>query len=248
MEEKTYAPALVVSIHDVCSRTQDAFCRWRELLSAWGASKRSLAVIPRYEGDQPLTADATLTALLREELQAGSEILLHGFLHKENTPSLHGWSRWRDRLTTRGCAEFAHMGGDEAREVISAGREELQSLLSCPIRGFTPPGWWISRAARDALAELGFFFCTRTFDILDLRQDHAIRSPAILGLPHRGPFSALLHCYGFRVIPVLQRRRLIRLALHPYDLDNPRFLRDAERLVRAALQTHELHTYEELVA
>jgi len=247
MDERP-ARSLVVSVHDVCPRFEAAFHRWRSLLDAWGVRKRSIAAVPFYDGDRHLSSSETLAAALAEEVRCGSEVVLHGYTHVHSGGCRSAWERLRDRATTQGCAEFSSASRNDAIERIRRGLAELEPLVPGRIRGFTPPGWWIGRELLPVLVEAGFDFCTGTFRVMDLRRGDVIRAPVVVGLPEAGWVPVLVHGYSFRVLPALLKGRgMLRVALHPYDLDNPLFMRDAERLVRRAVEERDVCVYEELV-
>jgi predicted deacetylase len=241
--------SLVVALHDVCPPFEAEFHSWRKLLDKWGVPRRSIAVVPFQNGASPLRESPTLVDALHEETQVGSEILLHGYTHVHERTYPRMRDRFRDRLTTRGCAEFSDLSPEEALERARKGLREIQPFLPTPIRGFTPPGWWMDAHAIQSLDQLAFSFCTTTFGIIDLRRGRTIRAPVIVGLPQSGFFPFLLHGYSFRILPVfLQKQRVLRIALHPYDLDNPRFLRETERLIRQAVEEREICVYGELIS
>jgi len=249
MKARKEIPPLVVAVHDICPEFEPQFQTWRTLLDRWGVRRRSLAVIPFYGGKTRVAQSKTLVLALAEEVRNGSEILLHGYTHVSSGAFTGLVDRARDRWTTQGCAEFALPGAGEGRRLIGKGLGELQPLVPKPIRGFIPPGWWLNSAIAAELPGMGLSFFTSTFGVHDLRRGVCLRTPVVVGLPQsRGVPAALLRGFCFRIIPALVRDRgILRIALHPYDLDNPRFMCDVEALIVAALKERPLAVYEDII-
>ncbi len=224
---------VIVGLHDVCPAYEADFMAWRRLLDEWGVVKRSLAVIPCFEGsrlrDFPVLADA-----LRAEIDAGSEILLHGFQHcfAGRHEKLHRvvWSGF----FTRGCEEFAALGADEAEKLMNSGLAELASVLpGVRVDGFVAPGWWHSRGTLEAASRVGLRFAQGLNKVFDLRTGKWVRTATLCGLPmEAGLVCMLVEKWGLAQIALL-RGRVACLALHPYDLRNPRFLKHLEKTLRS---------------
>jgi uncharacterized protein len=240
---------LVVSIHDVSPRHEKLIDRWRSILDGWGVEKRSFAVVPHYDGDGRTADCPSLIGSLREEAARGSELVLHGFSHVFQGSYDRFRDRARDLLTTRGCAEFSAVDAATARELIARGIGDLEPVLGCKFKGFTAPGWWQGPSVAAELRKAGFLFYTLTFGIVDLVRDKFLKSPVVVGLPGQGVVSSrLLRAFSFRLVPFWMRNRpLVRVALHPYDLDNALFMREVESLLKREMETRKVSVYEDLI-
>ncbi len=241
---------MVVSLHDICPLHERQFDRWRLLLDKWGIPRRSLAVVPRWEGCGRSSASSSLRRAVAEELRGGSEVVLHGYTHRHQGPYHRLAHRLRDRLLTRGCAEFSDLDEQAAGDLLARGIAELGELSGQPVRGFTAPGWWQSRAVGRALARLGFRFWTSVGGVTDLAAGRTLRSPVITGLPGRErSFIFLLERYHLGLLPpLLRHRHLVRVALHPYDLEHPRYMDRVGRLLRELAHRRRVVVYEEALA
>lgn len=224
--------AVIVSIHDVAPDSLDAAREWCRLLDGWGIKKRCLAVIP-FLRQRPVQSSSSLVDFLKAELAADGEVVLHGYSHQRPSPFTLWHHRLYDRFVTRGEAEFAALdSGESVARLLREGRRELEEALGISVRGFTAPCWWQSRATTDMLRRTGFLWYDTLIGIVNLRAGRRIFSPVITGLPPDTGLPALLAPWATGMMSALCRARVLRLALHPYDLSNPRFMRYVERRLR----------------
>lgn len=168
---------VLVSVHDVAPRYLEEI-RWLlGELDAIGARPRSLLVIPRHEGRDDLRQASTLRALLEEEVERGSEIVLHGYTHARAGP-------WRgDPLTilraaafAREVAEFASLEWAEQRARLLAGREILAEAGFTTV-GFCPPGWLHTGELPELMRELGFVYLVEMLFLVDVRDGRRLATP-----------------------------------------------------------------------
>ena len=223
----------VVTLHDVAPPTEQACVRWTALLDEWQVPRRTLAVVPFFDNRHRLSDSASLVEFLRAEVARGSEIVLHGCTHRFEGAYDRLGDRLYDRWLTRGCAEFSRLDEPAARERLLRGKKELEDALGIAVRGFIAPGWWQSQSVVKILREAGFRFCESVGGVMDLRDGKLLRSPVLTGLPAPWPpCRVFLRAYAFLWLPFYLRNRLLfRVALHPYDLEDPRFLHSAKRLL-----------------
>lgn len=183
---------VVVEVHDVCaSRLRSAKAILHQL-DVVGARPRVLLVIPA----EISTPDGELVDLLRRELAAGSEIVLHGFDHQA-TGRFHG--RPHDVLRARWFAprdaEFLELDQREARRRLEEGRSRLAACgLSVP--GFCAPGWLEPAWLPALLGELGFDYDIGMSVLRDLRRGASRRLPWVGEVGVGGVHGALVALGG----------------------------------------------------
>ena len=218
---------LVVSFHDLAPHSQRPCQELLTQLSRLGVPQASLLVVPRWHEMESIRNRPFFHRWLLSLAEAGHEICLHGLTHQAS----------RD--------EFHQIDGERAEAKVREG-SELLCGLGCPPRGFVPPGWRLSPAAREVLRRRGFVYAV-TLRHLDLLQENRrIAAPAVVfdarDLWHRGisPLVGRIRFAASRQAPIL------RIAVHPGDLYEPVVRRTLVALLREALADRVPVTYGEL--
>ncbi|WP_187369373.1 DUF2334 domain-containing protein [Baekduia soli] len=227
--------ALAVSLHDVEPATFERCALIRDWLDDLGVHRVTLLVIPApdlhpFHDRRPELAD-----WLEERAGLGDAIAQHGFRHR----AVPG-RRPLARLHAGAGAEFVGLDGDETRRAVLAGRRVLRLAGIAP-RGFVAPGYAYTSALRDTLAS--------TFDWwAGLGRLHrANRSSTTAPALSLGTSTRL----GRWTSPVLVRAgayaggEVLRLEIHPADLDHPRCVGAVERVLGAA-RGRDAVTYDDL--
>ena len=218
-------------------------------ISAWlddhKVSPRCIKVIPNYLGRWNILGHKDFLTWLREERDKGSEIIQHGYSHREKEKAKTLSKGFKDRFITRQNAEFKNADYEQASSAIKDGQNILEEAnVSCS--GFTSPTWYQSRETDKALKDCGFSYYTSYSWILGCRTEKNVRSSAMgdLGLDFPlGPMNILgnacMAATGFRCSP------LARIVLHP---QRPRHRRPYIHAVNSILKLarkRELVTYEQ---
>ncbi len=245
--------ALTVEIHDITPAWRDEVQAIGAALAAVGVERPTLLVVPRFVDEAgrcwDLRDDPALIAWLRAQQRAGAEIVQHGLTHRAPAPPPPGLGNaLMHRWFSRGCAEFAHLSGEEAASRLLAGRRILRECGLEP-GGFIAPAWQQSPAAIGVLARLGFAFTAFLDHLLPLGDDpRPVRTPA---LTFAAPNAVVDHAKRvvMRGVEACSRPApLLRVAVHPEDLHGARpvehILERVQRLLR-----HRRHvTYAEWLA
>ncbi|WP_345433706.1 polysaccharide deacetylase family protein [Actinoallomurus vinaceus] len=237
---------LVVSVHDVAPVTAEQTRRWCADADSLGIPV-SLLVVPGPWRGTSLADEPGYAEVLRARAAHGDELVMHGWSHQAG-PEGSLPRRTVGRLVARGAAEFGALDEVQAADRLMSGRAVLREmgLVAC---GFTPPGWLASPATNRALRQAGFRYTTSHFGVRDLRSGRLWRGFA---LSHR-PGGA-----GERLGAVLvkewarwraRRGGLVRIALHPGDLDRPGLRDTTLRAIEAVLAAGgRAMTYSDVVA
>jgi predicted deacetylase len=221
--------ALAVAIHDVEPATFERCALIRDWLDDHGVGRVTLLVIPAPDLHPFQDRSPELAAWLAERVRTGDAVAQHGFQH---------------RRTRAGAgapdAEFAGLDAGETRRAVRAGWRVLR-LAGVTPRGFVAPAYVYTAELRITLAA--------TYDWwASLGRVHravggSTRAPALCldgaTAPHRlgSPWLARLGA--------LAAGPLLRLDLHPGDLDRPRRIGAAEAVLRRSRQ-REVVTYDDL--
>ena len=219
--------ALLITIHDV---TPSLAGRVQELwqLSATRGVIPGLLVVPDWHGAAPIESDRAFAEWIRNSAQQGAEIFLHGERHDEV-----GLQRtWRDELRAIGRTnkegEFLTLDYDAARARIDRGLSRLRALGLSPI-GFVPPAWLAKPATHRAVRDAGLAVSESDGEVLVHATGARLPSPVV-----RWSARGTLRAYGSviqeRVRWALQRSApVMRIALHPADLNHPATARSVAR-------------------
>jgi predicted deacetylase len=219
---------IAVSLHDVEPATFERCALIRDWLDDHGVDRVTLLVIPAPDLHPFHDRRPELAEWLDERARGGDAIAQHGFQHRQlRRASPAG------RLVARAHggpgAEFVGLDGDETRRAVLAGRRVLR-LAGIQPRGFVAPAYAYTSALRETLAS--------TFDWW-----------AGLGRLHRANRSSTIApalCLGTSTrfkrwtSPTVVRvgaacsGELLRLELHPADLDHPRCVGAVERVLVGA--------------
>lgn len=157
----TPPPALLVSLHDISPLTLPACRHALALLGELGLPPERLTglVIPLHEGEHAIDRDPATLDFLRRLADGGATLVLHGLTHRMAgrawTPA--GWAR--AHLFARGQGELFRSDAADAQSRLDRAREIFRRAgLEPALRGFVPPAWLLSAAARAVVERAGFDF------------------------------------------------------------------------------------------
>lgn len=189
-------PFLVVSVHDVAPPLLPglrALLRELDRLQAW---PRVLKVVPNLAGHFPLHRSPELVDLLRAEVAAGSEVVLHGYTHRTAGDLGDGWTvRLRAAVFAPDDAEFVSVGPAEALRRLQAGLEELDRC-GLRARGFCAPGWLEPRWLAELLRASGFRYHVTMGCLCDLAHGRRVWTPWFGSVGAGGLHELLVHVGG----------------------------------------------------
>jgi predicted deacetylase len=237
---------LLTSIHDVSPRFEGQVDRLLAMLQPYVGGRIAMLVVPNHWGDAPIVPGSPFAARLRGWADAGVEMFLHGFYHRDQARHQDAASRLRARFLTAGEGEFLGLGRAEATARIADGRSLLEDLIGRPIAGFVAPAWLYGEGALQALSDCA----------IPIAEDHMrVWSPARGDLA-RGPVitwasrtrlrlaSSLLAAAALRHLPL----DVLRIGVHPPDCDHRPLVRSIEATFRAATRKRTPARYADLLA
>jgi len=237
---------LLASVHDVSPRFETQVDQLIGLLSAHVGDRIALLVVPNHWGDAPIVPGSPFAAKLRGWAEAGLEIFLHGYFHRDLASHQGTADRMRAKLMTAGEGEFLGLSRDSASARIAEGRALLEDVTGRPVAGFVAPAWLYSRGAMEALAD----------GALPIAEDHLrVWSPATGRQLARGPVitwasrspwrlaSSLAAAAALRRAPM----EVLRVGVHPPDTAHPRIMRSIEKTLDFAVRRRLPGSYGSLV-
>lgn len=193
-------------------------------LRSLGARRIALLVVPAYHGAPPMDASAEFVAWLREESGRGTELFLHGYHHWMGELARRGafsarrnaWGRWVNRHWVESEAEFSGLPRTAQAGILAEGLAAWRRT-GLPLAGFVAPTWHGAPDASRMRAE-GIVLWETRFRLRHLPTARARWVPP-LAWGKTGPEGKPELIGGNVWLAALLRAPLIKVALHPGDLD-----------------------------
>jgi predicted deacetylase len=238
-------PALLVSLHDVSPLTLADCERAVALLRRAGLEASALTVlaIPRHEGGAAIDEDPATVRFLRGLADAGATVVMHGLTHRMPGRAWTPLGFLRGHVFARGQGELLRATAAETSRALGEGADILRRAgLEPATRGFVPPAWLLSRAARAVVEDAGFAFYETFAGIVHAGR---VRAARVIGWGSLNVVettaTALYADVQSRLAP-----RDTRLAVHPADMrrpSQPRAIARALARLRARTRPQSYATY-----
>ena len=210
---------VLVTIHDVAPPLMTKVERLWDLCAARGV-RPGLLVVPDWHGTAPIEGAPETVAWVRRAADAGAEVFLHGERHDEVGSPRAFADELRAFGRTNKEGEFLTLRYDAARARIDRGLARFRALGLSPI-GFVPPAWLARPDTHRACRDAGLAVSEDDGAIYVHRSGATVASP-VLRWSSRGAFRAYGSVAQAALRWALQRgAAVMRIALHPADLDHP---------------------------
>jgi uncharacterized protein len=228
-------PLLLTSIHDVGPRFESEVDLLVDRLERRvGPARFAMLVVPDHWGEAPLAAAPAFAAKLRRWSDAGVEMFLHGWSHRDDSVHDGGAAAFKARHMTAGEGEFLGLDRAEATRRLRAGRAVVEDAIGRPVAGFIAPAWLYGPGALAALADEQF----------PIAEDHLkVWRPADGVCLARGPVvtwasrsrARILSSLAFAGLArvALQPLPVVRIGVHPGDAHVPILLRSIDATLAA---------------
>ena len=235
--------SLVVSIHDVAPLTRGVTERILRELGELGVKKVSLLVIPDHHHKGHIIDDPEFCSWLRERVAGGDEVVVHGYFHRRDQ---RAGETFRQKSTTRyytaGEGEFYDMAGADALRIISQARQEFRHVGLDPW-GFVAPAWLVSEGTDRALRRLGIAYTTRLGGVFDYTRDVEHASQSLVWSTRSGLRRLMSRLWNAHLFGRLETCPLLRIGVHPPDVQHRAVWRQIKTLTVRALETRTAVTY-----
>jgi predicted deacetylase len=230
---------IAVSLHDVEPATFERCALIRDWLNDHGVDRVTMLVIPAPDLHPFHDRRPDMAQWLEECARAGDAIAQHGFQHRQSR-RVRGPRQLVARVQGPGAAEFVGLDGDETRRAVLAGRRLLK-LAGVQPRGFVAPGFAYTGALRATLADT--FEWWAGIGRVHVAHHAVTHAPALT----LGTSTRIKRWTSPAVVRAGARLSgdLLRLELHPADLDHPTCVAAVERVLRRARDRSAV-TYDEL--
>lgn len=212
---------LLASIHDVAPRFAAQIDTLAERLDRHlGSARFAMLVVPDHWDQSPLTADMAFQARLRGWSDAGVEMFLHGWRHRDDAPA-----GFKAKHMTAGEGEFSRLDHAEASRRLRAGRAVVEDAIGKTVAGFIAPAWLYSPAALAAVRDEGFALAEDHMKVWRPADGKILARGPVITWASRSParirsslFFAGLASHALRPLTT------VRVAVHPGDTVVPALL------------------------
>ena len=227
---------LLVSIHDVGPAFKFQVQQLAErLTTSLGGELFSMLVVPNHWGRHPLGEDRAFCSQLRAWSDAGVEMFLHGWFHRDDARHA-GLHRWKASQLTAGEGEFLGLSCDIAAARMAAGRALLEDITGRAVAGFVAPAWLYGEGAREALATSGFPMVEDHLRVWRPDNGQTLAwSPVVTWASRTSLRTASSLVFAGLAKFALQPLRTVRVAVHPGDVSKPELLSSIDRTLAAFL-------------
>ena len=237
--------ALIVSFHDLHPGSRAACERFLELASKAGVPRQSLLVVPRWHGSPPFHADAGFVRWLHELAAAGHDLCLHGNTHAAEVIRGGPVARLMARFYTNSEGEFYQLTRAEADGKLADGLTCF-TRSNLKIHGFTAPAWLLSTDGKEALRQMGFHYNTLFSQVELVQEQRTVPAPTLV-FSCRSAWRRFVSIHWTRFwMRVHRDSPVLRLAVHPCDLEHPRILQAVLDLLTRAMTDRRPMTYRDL--
>lgn len=237
---------LLASIHDVAPKFEDAIDILVDRLEKHvGAAKFAMLVVPDHWDEAPLSAAPVFQAKLRRWADAGVEMFLHGWRHRDDAPAM-GFAQ---KHMTAGEGEFSALSASEASARIADGRKIVEDAIGRPVAGFIAPAWLYSRGTLDAVRDAGFALAEDHMKVWQPMSGRTVARGPVITWASRSPGrirSSLMVAAAARALP--QALPTARIAVHPGDVTVPALLASIDATFARFAATHRPSRYADLLA
>lgn len=237
---------LIASIHDVSPRFESEVDRLVDLLAPFVGDRIAMLVVPNHWGDAPIIPRSPFAARLRHWANAGVEMFLHGYFHRDEAGHRGNADRLRARFMTAGEGEFLGLSKEDASCRIAEGRSLLEDVIGRRIDGFVAPAWLYGDGARAALAECGIPIAEDHFSVWSPPTGARLASGPVITWASRTRLrlaSSLLAAAALRRAPI----EVLRIGVHPPDCRHSSLVRSIDRTMRTAARNRKVARYGDLL-
>jgi len=241
---------MLLAVHDVSPRFEGEVDRLRDHLGRHAPADRlALLVVPNHWGDAPIVPGSDFAGRLRAWSDAGAEIFVHGYHHRDSTPHGTRLARFKAASMTAGEGEFLGLDRSTASALMTRGQRVIEDMIGRRAAGFIAPAWLYGPGALEALAECGFGLAEDHWKVWRPGSRQVLtRSPVLTWASRsRGRIASSLLAARL-LMPVLRAAPVARVGVHPGDTTVPAIMASIDRAVGRLGRTHRPARYADLAA
>lgn len=218
MSQAGHPRKLICSIHDVGPR----FEREVDILAekfdkALGNARFAMLVVPDHWGEAKLADAPAYRRRLREWSDAGVEMFVHGWFHRDASEH-SGLAKLKAERMTAGEGEFLGLSREEALRRMVEGKALIEDAIGREAAGFVAPAWLYGEGAHAALGEAGFALAEDHFRVWQPKTGKVLsRGPVVTWASRSVPRQWSSRAFASIAKLALAPLPVVRLAVHPGD-------------------------------
>ncbi len=229
---------LLLSIHDVSpkfEREVDALAQRFDTLA--GLHNYAMLVVPDHWGTAPLRAAPAFQHKLRAWSDAGVEMFLHGWYHRDEAAHGSAVADFKARHMTAGEGEFLGLDEASAMQRMADGRALIEDVIGRSVAGFIAPAWLYGAGARAALEKLDFALAEDHMRVWNPGSGRVLsKGPVITWASRSRARTASSLFFAGVARHALASLPVVRVAVHPGDTTKPEILASIEATLRQLLK------------
>lgn len=220
---------LLASIHDVGPRFEREIDQLADQLSRiLGGPKFAMLVVPDHWGEAPLSTNPAFQRRLRDWSDAGIEMFVHGWFHKD-LATHSGAASFKAKHMTAGEGEFLGLTRAEASRRMADGRKLVEDAIGRSAAGFIAPAWLYGPGALEALGDNGFALAEDHMKVWQPATGKVLaKGPVITWASRSRPRQLSSLFFAGLARAALHPQKVMRIAVHPGDTTVPALIDSIE--------------------
>ncbi len=192
-----------------------------------------MLVVADHWSEAPLAQAKAFQAKLRSWSDAGVEMFVHGWFHKDLVRH-RGAASFKAKHMTAGEGEFLGLSETEAAARMADGKALIEDIIGRPAAGFIAPAWLYGAGARAALASSGFALAEDHFRVWQPQSGEVLAKGPVITWASRSKGRQLSsRFFAGLARGALHSQRVVRVAVHPGDTTVPALIGSIEATFRA---------------
>lgn len=240
---------LLASIHDVGPRFEREIDQLADQLSRiLGGPKFAMLVVPDHWGEAPLSTNPAFQRRLRDWSDAGVEMFVHGWFHKD-LATHSGAASFKAKHMTAGEGEFLGLTRAEASRRMADGRKLVEDAIGRSAAGFIAPAWLYGPGAQEALGDNGFALAEDHMKVWQPATGKVLaKGPVITWASRSRPRQLSSLFFAGLARAALHPQKVMRIAVHPGDTTVPALIDSIEATYSAFAKRRPAGRYADLLA
>ena len=240
---------LLASIHDVGPRFEsETDALFERIVARIGTPRLAMLVVPDHWGMAPLSAARSFQTRLRNWADAGVEMFVHGWFHKDLSEH-SGAAAFKAKHMTAGEGEFLGLSREEASRRMADGRKLVEDAIGRPAAGFIAPAWLYGDGALAALADNRFTLAEDHMKVWQPETGRVLaKGPVITWASRSVPRQLSSRFFAGLARTFLHPQQVMRIAVHPGDTRVPALIESIEKTYSAFAARRPAGRYADLLA
>lgn len=194
-----------------------------------GGPHFAMLVVPDHWGANPISGNRDFAARLRGWADAGIEMFVHGWFHRDSAAH-DGVAAFKARHMTAGEGEFLGLDEAEASRRMADGRALVEDITGRPVAGFIAPAWLYGPGARSALDKSGFALAEDHMRVWRPGSGQVVaRGPVVTWASRSTMRTASSLLFAGLARSALRPLETVRIAVHPGDTSKGSILKSIDR-------------------